>query len=632
MSGIAGVWHLDGVPIEESLLTRMAAPISHRGPDGIGYLARESVGMVNFHCWTTPESVGETLPLTDATNSLSLCFHGRLDNRDELIAALTPGGAVFRTKTDAEIVLHAYELWGENCPARIVGEFAFVIWDARRQQLFCARDVSGWKPFFYFKDRNRFLWASEFPPFFAADDALRQPNEGKIAEFLSGLMVSRDETFYQGIMRLPPAHSLIVTRESTRLTRYWGLDTIQDVRYRSDDEYADQFLDLLQRAVKCQMRVHGRLGAQLSGGLDSTSVVAVAWSLLGEQRSGFEAFSLSFPGADFDETGYIQNAVTHYGLSAHLIDPRVSNPPDLRAFARRYQDIPDYPNGTMEIPLFEMARDRGFRVLLTGHGGDDWFTGSSYHYADLLRGLKLVELYRQFRADTEVVGIVSFPRHVLLHRGFLPLLPPSIYRIQRRIRRRIRRRPFQARPWMNPEFVERVNLAERVRTEPFWLENRHHFARSHLFGSATGAWAAHGFEMEERFAAQFNIELRHPFRYRPLIEFGLGIPEEQRWRGSITKYVLRQAMQGLLPETVRQRRTKAEFSGLIPPAIEALGGVRFLESLTIEQRGWVLGDPMRTVYHDMLNLWRSKDETYRSLAWKLWMVIAVEIWYRECFG
>lgn len=160
MSGITGIYHLDGRPVDPALLRRMTDIIGHRGPDGAGYWLDGPVGLGHRMLHPTPESLRETQPLLDETGNLCLTLDGRVDNREELRTALEDKGTKLRTDTDAELVLQAYECWGEECPKKIIGDFVFVIWDGRMRQLFCARDPLGVKPFYYYTDGRTFLYGS----------------------------------------------------------------------------------------------------------------------------------------------------------------------------------------------------------------------------------------------------------------------------------------------------------------------------------------------------------------------------------------------------------------------------------------------------------------------------------------
>ena len=157
MSGIAGIFNRDGRPVDPDLLARMTDAIAHRGPDGAGHWADGAVGFGHQMLCTAPESLHEQQPWRDETGQLCLVLDGRVDNRAELQRALAAAGAHLGEDTDAELVLQSYEVWGEACPKRIIGDFAFAIWDARKQQLFCARDFLGIKPFYYYADERTFL-------------------------------------------------------------------------------------------------------------------------------------------------------------------------------------------------------------------------------------------------------------------------------------------------------------------------------------------------------------------------------------------------------------------------------------------------------------------------------------------
>ena len=164
MSGLAGIYRLDGQPVHPPLLQRMVERLAHRGPDGSHCWIHRFIGMGHAMLRTTPESLEEQQPWQDETGALSLTLDGRIDNREDLTASLLAAGLTLRNHTDAELMLRAYQCWGEACPERIVGDFALVIWDGPRRQLFCARDILGLKPFYYSLHDNTFCWASEIPP------------------------------------------------------------------------------------------------------------------------------------------------------------------------------------------------------------------------------------------------------------------------------------------------------------------------------------------------------------------------------------------------------------------------------------------------------------------------------------
>jgi asparagine synthase (glutamine-hydrolysing) len=627
MSGIAGIYHFDGRPVDPALLKRMTDIIGHRGPDGADYWLDGPVGLGHRMFQTTPESLRETQPLADETGSLCLTLDGRVDNRNELRAALESKGVQLHTDTDAELVLRAYESWDEECPDHIIGDFAFVIWDQRHGRLFCARDILGMKPFYYYHDDRVFLCGSEPQQLFEDPTICREPNEGMIGEYLASAITDQEETLYRGVSRLPPAHVLIVQPGRLRKVRYWDIEPARKIQYRTDEEYAEHFLEIFKEAVRCRWRSHGPVGAYLSGGLDSSSVVGMVQSLYRAgviADPGFETFSMLFPGLPCDESAYIQDVVRKWGIKSNAVYPKELDASRYTTQVHRYHDFPNYPNGSMSDSLKVLAHAKGFRVLLTGWGGDDWLMGSFYHYADLLCRLRILALIRQARFDSHLSPMIV-PLSSVFQFGVKPLLPRTV---RRALRWMLRRDGFPR--WMDPHFARRIHLAERIRLEairrPFSS-----FAQADLYRSAFSGFAAHFSEVEERSASWFGLEQRHPLDDRRIIEFALALPEQQRWRQDQSKFVLRQAMRDLLPETIRQRVTKADFAHVFAEALQAQGGEHLFDSLTIASMGWVNGERVREMYWELSQLYAAGDRRYSKYIWPLWLAYGIELWFNTVF-
>jgi asparagine synthase (glutamine-hydrolysing) len=216
-------------------------------------------------------------------------------------------------------MLRAYQCWGEACPEHVIGDFSLAVWDGRRQQLFCARDILGLKPFYYCLHGTTFCWASEIPPLFYHPEVSCRPNEAMIAEFLTVSVVTNTDTLYEGISRLAPAHTLVVRSGKTETRRYWTIDSARRIAYSNDDDYAQHFHDLFDRAVYSRLRSHRPIGLELSGGLDSSSIVSFLQAFREHIRTStinFQTFSLIFPGLPCDEQRFI-NDVTAQGSFLH---------------------------------------------------------------------------------------------------------------------------------------------------------------------------------------------------------------------------------------------------------------------------------------------------------------------------
>lgn len=624
MGGIAAVYNLDGRPIDRLSFDRMLSAIAHRGPDGMGRWVDGPIALGHTMLHTTPESLHDTQPLAGPDGNHCLTFDGRIDNRTELIAALEANGVRLRTDTDSEIILRAYECWGEDSPRRIIGDFAFALWDGCKHELVCVRDPCGIKPFYYYCDGRMFICGSEIQQLLEDPRVRREPNEGLIGEYLTGTLLNREETLYRHIFRLTPAHFLVVRRGGAIVKRrYYDLDPGRKIRYRTNGEYAEHFREIFREAVRCQMRSsNAAVAAELSGGLDSSSVVGMAQSLL---QGGafpdyrFETFSLVFSDPGCDERNYIDDVVRMWNLKANLLEGFMLDLPTCLGLVHRYKEFLDYPNGASFNTLKSLVAQKGFRFILTGLGGDQWFTGTDYYCADLLLQFRLIELVRRLRTERGRTYGRS-PLGVLLKQGIQPIVPGPVRRaIKKWV---LRRDPYP--PTINREFARRIGLADRLKQRPK-PPRRLSFAQREVYDAFAGAFIVHGIEMEERESSSFGLEERHPFYDRRLLEFAFAIPEDQRYGNDRIKFVMRQAMGGLMPQSVCQRVAKAEFSQVVLAMFENVGAEKVFDSLTLESLGWVNGDEVRKMYRN----WR-ENRKGREL-WALWAILGVELWFNEAF-
>src|SRR3989441_8528576 len=247
-----------------------------------------------------------------------LTADARIDNRAELLAALGRGVEA----TDAELILGAYQRWGERAPEHLLGDFAFAIWDGRREVLFCARDHFGVKPFYYHHAPGRlFAFGSEIKALLALAEVPRRLNETRVADYLVPLLEDKEITFYEEIVRLPPAHRMTVSRDGMRIEQSWALDPTREIRLKSDAEYAAAFREIFTEAVRCRLRSAFPVGSMLSGGLDSSSIVCVARKLLAEDGGGkLHTFSAIFPDVpECDEREYIEAVLGGHGVKPHYV-------------------------------------------------------------------------------------------------------------------------------------------------------------------------------------------------------------------------------------------------------------------------------------------------------------------------
>ena len=621
MSGLAGVFNLDGHPVEPERLEALVRALAHRGPDGTSRrcLGEAALGHLALHA--TPESVDEIQPWCDEDRMVWVVLAGRLDNRRELHDLASAKGRPPRNATDVELVLRSYQVFGLDFASRLLGDFAILIWDAREKRLVGARDVVGERPFYYAQAAGTVFVASEPRALLTQPEISRQANESMVAQHLADHIVSTEETLYSSILRLPPAHLLIASAEGVRTRRYWAPDPGLEIRYRRDEEYAEHLREIIGDAVRCRLRSQGPVAADLSGGMDSSSVVAMIHHL--DQTGALriprvEHLSLVFPGEVCDESRWIESVERRWRIRSSKQPPTPSTEAHCREQVAFYRDLPDYPNGAMSDGLRQLARQLGCRVRLTGLGGDEWLAGSPLHLSDQLRRLQLIRFLRQLRADS---GNSGTSQTRLLLRAVAALLPSPVRSARQRLKG-----PSSAPPWIGPALQRHATIDRSHSQENGQERFRSHASRA-VAGILTDGFAIHRAEMEERAAAAAGLELREPLNDRRIVEFALALPEEQRWRGPVRKVVLRHAMRDLLPPDVLARTWKPEFSSVFVSALAAADPDLFFAP-QCARRGWVDADESARLFRQLLDASSRREPAAAQHLWPMWKLLSIEIWYQ----
>jgi asparagine synthase (glutamine-hydrolysing) len=630
MSAIAVVLNLDGRPASAATLERMLAAVPHRARDGCGRMVRGPIAMGHGALHTTPQARIESQPHCDESGELWLTLDGRVDNREQLARELTAAGAAPRADTDAELVLRACQVWGDDAPRRIIGDFAFALWDARRRRLLCARDPLGVKCLYYHAGARLLACASEPRQLLADPRVPRKPNEGMIGEIATQMPASREETLFAHILRLPPRHALVAGDDGVSIRRYYEPNLLHEIRHRTDEEYAAHFRELFEEAVRCRLRASATVASDLSGGVDSSSVVATAVGLLraGRARARLETFSVLSPHPRADERIFVREIERALEIRTHELAPAELDRDAVVAQVLGSRDLPDFPNAALGDYDAALVGLGDTRVLLTGIGGDEWLNGSAYAYADDLRRLDLASVVRRLRARAGARGgaLSAAALGELLMRGVWPLLPDAARGALRRLLRRGARHLFP----LAPEFARRIDLEARVRAEEV-PPDFSSLAQRDVYRSFASGAITYSIEMTERWAALRGLEARHPLCDRRIVEFALAVPEEQRARGGLTKFVLRGAMRGRLPDRVRLRRTKGDYSDCYVAALESMGGARNFERMETVRMGWFDAAALRDGYESMLRAYRAGRPGAFERVYALWMALAIEMWFNSVF-
>jgi asparagine synthase (glutamine-hydrolysing) len=626
MSAIAGLFQLDSGPIDSVVLARMLDAVPHRGPDAKGVWQLGAVGLGHRLLRTTPESIHERQPLLSEDGTVCLTADARVDNRAELKAALEARGARLRSDTDAELLLQAYEVWGEDCAQRIIGDFAFAIWDTRLRRLFCARDPMGVKPFHYWFDGTRFVWASEPRQILIDSEIPLEPNRRSIGSFLLLRGIDRQESLYNGIHRLPAAHGMIVDHSGLHQRRYWDLDRLDELRYRTSTDYAEHFRAVLTEAVQCRLRSSTPVAAFLSGGLDSSSVVSIAQQLYREGKAlpnGFDTYSILFDSLPCDERHDIEEIVKRHGLRAHFVQFADVQTIELDR-PRAYPGVLYDPTTYACFSLLQKASDQGSRVCLWGTGGDEVLTPGPSYLATLLRYGRIGPFVRQLLYAAGVCGIPAWK--FAWDYCARPAIPSAVKAPFRRIRRQVTADGLPA--WISRDFVQTTvpPTAGQMTTKPFNSLSQRQLYAVLIDGWQLGMLLGHLDAMGSSQSAEF----RHPFLDRRLIEFVMRVPDRHKVGKGETKALLRNAVRDILPERVVSRLGKVVFTHANDWVLRRHEGVvrSRLERLKLDEMGIVDAQCLIRMFNDhrqddsprdLLTVQRNSSAILNVLRLELWL-------------
>ena len=561
MCGIAGIVAPKG--FEPSVLLAMTHLIRYRGPDGYGFafINRQDatggeiihnedrmpanpvpvIGLGNRRLAILDTSAAGDQPMQIEDRSFSITFNGEIYNYKEIRKELEMAGHRFRTGTDTEVILRSYQEWGPECLRRFNGMWAFALWDNARQRLFCARDRFGVKPFYYSLYNGSFFFASEIKQILQASSMPRRANAQTVFALLEwGLADHSTETFFEGVHQLLGGHSLTLDLSdslSLVIQRYWEL-RVEPQSKLSPEEATEEFHHRFRNAVEIRMRSDVPVGVCLSGGLDSSAILCQAKEIAPQTQ--FQTFSACFDDRAIDEREYMLAAASATGSVTHPTFPKGHE------FWESIQSLVfhhDEPLGAARTfsqwQLMQSARQQGIPVILGGQGADEALCGyQKYRYLyfwHLLRdgNPKLIPEFLMWLRN----GTTTHGRSAAATR----YLPAAL------------RRPFSpAERLCNPEFRRNVNFSG---TKPAAAGSIAERQKIDLTYSGIPAFLRH----EDRNSMAHSVESRHPFLDYRLVEFAVNCPPDFKLRDGWSKWILRNAMKGILPEKLRLRRTKMGF-------------------------------------------------------------------------
>jgi asparagine synthase (glutamine-hydrolysing) len=564
VSGIVGLWHRDGSRADRELLRALTEFLSFRGPDACETWAKGEIGLGHTGLWTSTHNRMQRQPTT-VGGVLTVVADARLDAREELSERLwgdEPGSS--GSLSDAELIAQSYAKWGEDCVAQLAGDFSFAIWDARERQLFCARDHFGIRPFYFAEFESEFLFSNTLDCIRLHPEFSGELDEGAIGDFLLfGLNLDTATTTFRQIRRLPPAHCITVSVGGIRTRQYWAPPTDGRIRYKSPQEYVEHFQAVLSESVKERLSTD-RAGIFLSGGLDSSSIAAIARETCKDSGPSSELRAYTVvsgqEGAD-PELPLARETALFLGIPHETIQI-----PRLQPFDRGADESLSWPEPVSDpffAGNFHQFRQiaAGCRVMLDGEGSDNLLHFEMWPYVkDMVRRGEWADL------------VSTLPSYLRVRGSVWP-------GIRRRIREAGGNHPDAPRfpEWLNPDFAARRGLKERIE---IWgngsLPSKHPVLPSAHAALSLPHWT-HFFENENAGVTKAPVEVRFPYLDLRVVKFALSLPPYPWLYG---KRILREAMAGKLPERIRIRpktplRTDPLLADLARPIAESARGVEW---------------------------------------------------------
>jgi asparagine synthase (glutamine-hydrolysing) len=559
MCGIAGIIQSNPSLYNKTHLKKMTDALAHRGPDGEGLWQNEAGNVLLGHRRLS------IIDLSDAgqqpmhyLDRYTIIHNGEIYNYVELKEELQKKGYVFRSQTDTEVIAAAYDCWQDECVDYFEGMFAFAIWDSTERELFAARDRFGEKPFFYYFDNNRFVFASEMKALWAAGIE-KVSNQKMLFNFITiGYTDNPEqpgETFFENIHKLPPATILVYNAETKELIleKYWDIDPEKQNKKITDKEAVEQFNHLFHTSVKRRLRSDVPIGTSLSGGLDSSSVVSIINELQNTlrqtQSDKTKTFTAIFPEFEKDEYQFSKQVADKFDLQQFT---KAVSGDELMNDWNKLCYHQEEPFGSASVyaqyKVYELAKQHNVKVLLDGQGADETLAGYHKYYKwywqELFRNRKLSG-NRELRAAKEIGVQESF--------GFKNIIAAYF--------------PSFATVMLENQYLLKALKQEDLTKEFVKLQSKEayyttpdHFTLNGVLYFNT---CTHGLEELLRYADRNSMahgrEVRLPFLSHELVEFVFSLPSNYKIRNGWTKWLLRETMKNKLPESVVWRKDKVGF-------------------------------------------------------------------------
>jgi asparagine synthase (glutamine-hydrolysing) len=622
MCGLSGIYNYKSLePVSERVLKAMNDTLFHRGPDDEGFYVSKEIGLGHRRLSIIDLAAGHQ-PMTNEDGTVWVVFNGEIYNFTDLHDYLETKGHQFKTRSDTEVIVHLYEEKGEDCFRDLRGMFAIAIWDQRNKKLLLARDRVGKKPLFYYHDGSKILFGSEIKAILQAPGTSRDIDLEAVSDYFSFLYVPAPKSIFKNIRKVMPGHYLVASSNGLRETKYWDL-SFADTDELSEEKWGEKLMDTLQEAVRLRLMSEVPLGAFLSGGVDSSSIVAM---MQGAMNGPVITSSIGFEEEAFNELPYARTVASRFGTDHHEQVVR----PDALAVVDKLAWHYDEPFAdSSAIPTYYVSKTarEHVTVALSGDGGDENFAGYRRYYFDrrenLIRGWlpqgvrqpvfgALASLYpkadwapRIFRGKATFQNLARCP--IAAYFRSVSGCPPELKRGLLHADVRSHLGSYDSLDVLR-EYYDNADTDDLL-SKVQYVDIKTYLADDIL-------------AKVDRASMAVSLEVRAPILDHKFMELAARIPSSLKLRGMEGKHIFKKALGSRLPESILYRKKmgfavplaqwfRGELKGMAHEAIFDGGRDDFLEPKTVER------------------IWTEHQRGFRDRSTELWTLLMFRLWQRK---
>jgi asparagine synthase (glutamine-hydrolysing) len=615
MCGIAGLLSLGEKPVIQDEVQAMCDAMVHRGPNDAGYYVSDGVGLGMRRLSIIDLSTGHQ-PVHNEDRTVWVVFNGEIYNFKSLRADLEQQGHRFYTETDTEVIVHLYEQYGEACVEKLRGMFAFAVWDQRNKSLLIARDRLGVKPLFYTVADGRLAFGSELKVLLQLPEVERRLNWGSVNYLFSAMCTPAAESILEGVHKLKPGHILTASaRQGIRVREYWDVQFEPDYG-KSEQHFIERLRELLEESVRLRLIADVPLGAFLSGGIDSSAVVATMARI---SSSPVKTFSIGFKEPEYNELDFARQVARKFGTEHHelVLDPNVIGIIDDLAW---YLDEPFGDSSAIPTYMVSKLAAEHVTVVLSGDGGDELFAGYERYLVERRERELAKKIPGPLRQSAGLVGRAM--REGMKGRNFLRHL--ALDGADRYFDSTMLFREFEKTSLFEGDVYRQMTGQDpKAAWRTFLQSGKHDWLSSLQYMDIKNYLPNDILTKVDRMSMAHSIEAREPLLDHKLVEFAATIPPELKLKGDTTKYIFKKAMEGILPNEILYR-PKRGFA--VPLGHWFRGGLSlYVRDLLLSRKSLERGIFKKSYIERLIEM----NDRGRPMDLQLWTMISFELWCRR---